>query len=387
MENKNVPETAKTEGKVLQPADRAAIIIKTSLIGILANLVLAGFKAAVGLISGSIAIVLDAVNNLSDALSSLITIIGTKLAGKAPDRKHPLGHGRVEYITAMIIGVIILYAGVTSLIESGKKILHPQSAQYDILGLVIIAVAVVVKIAIGTGFIKVGKNVNSETLVASGKDARGDAIIGATTLAAALLYIVFGLSWEAYLAAIISFVIIKAGYETLSSTISEILGARADSDLTKGIKATVCAFPEVQGAYDLVLHNYGPDMMVGSVHIEVPDTMQASEIDALARRIEKAVFDKYGVILTGVGIYSINTTDEEVVRLRSEITKLVTDHKHVMQMHGFYLDKEEKTIRFDVIIDFAAPDRQALYRHICEDVQELAKGYKVEIAMDIDISD
>ena len=151
MENKNVPETAKTEGRVLQPADRAAIIIKTSLIGILANLVLAGFKAAVGLISGSIAIVLDAVNNLSDALSSLITIIGTKLAGKAPDRKHPLGHGRVEYITAMIIGVIILYAGVTSLIESGKKILHPQSAQYDIPGLVIIVVAVVVKIANGTG--------------------------------------------------------------------------------------------------------------------------------------------------------------------------------------------------------------------------------------------
>ncbi|MCR5675127.1 MAG: cation diffusion facilitator family transporter [Lachnospiraceae bacterium] len=367
--------------------DRTAVIVRTSVIGILTNVLLAAFKAAVGLISGSIAIVLDAVNNLSDALSSIITIIGTKLAGKAPDKKHPLGHGRIEYITAMVIGVIILYAGVTSLIESVKKILSPEIPDYRLTGLIIIAVAVVVKILLGTYVKGVGERVNSDSLIASGKDALNDVIISLTTLAAAVIFLIFHLSLEAYLAAVISFIIMKAGYDTLSDTISEILGARADSELTKGIKETIGTFPEVGGAYDLILHNYGPDMLIGSVHIEVPDTMNAAQIDGLARKIEGAVYEKYGVILTGVGIYSVNTTNEEAKKLREEITRCVCEHEYVLQMHGFYLSEEERRIRFDVIIDFDSPDRYALYQHLCEDVQQIAQGYQVEITMDSDISD
>ncbi|MCR5093149.1 MAG: cation diffusion facilitator family transporter [Lachnospiraceae bacterium] len=367
--------------------ERTAVIVRTSVVGILTNVLLAGFKAAIGILAGSIAIVLDAVNNLSDALSSLITIIGTKLAGKAPDKKHPLGHGRIEYITAMVIGVIILYAGVTSLNESIKKILNPTVPEYQTVGLIIIAVAVIVKILLGTYVRGVGRRVNSDSLIASGKDALNDAIISVTTLAAAIIFLTTKVSLEAYLGAIISLIIIKAGYDTLSDTISEILGARADSELTRGIKATISEFPEVSGAYDLILHNYGPDMLIGSVHVEVPDTMDAAGIDNLARRIQGAVYEKYGVILTAVGIYSVNTTNEEVMKLREEITRCVCEHEYVLQMHGFYLNEQERRIRFDVIIDFAAPDRYALYRHLTEDVQQIAKDYAVEITMDSDISD
>ena len=151
-----------------------------------------------GVISGSIAIVLDAVNNLSDALSSVITIIGTKLAGKKPDRQHPYGHGRIEYLSAVIISAIILYAGITSLIESIKKIIAPTLPDYTIVSIVIISVAVVVKILLGTYVRKVGEKVNSDSLIASGKDATMDSIISASTLVAALIFILFKFSIEAY---------------------------------------------------------------------------------------------------------------------------------------------------------------------------------------------
>ena len=173
---------------------RQKTIIKASIIGILANVALSAIKAAIGLFSHSIAIVLDAVNNLSDALSSIVTIIGAKLAGKKPDRKHPLGHGRVEYLSAMIVSALVLYAGITSMIESVKKIMHPQMPQYKAVSLIIIAIAIVVKIVLGRYVKKQGEKVDSSSLVASGADAMFDAILSASVLASALIFVWTGVS-------------------------------------------------------------------------------------------------------------------------------------------------------------------------------------------------
>ena len=236
---------------------RDKIIVRTSIIGIVVNLLLAAFKAAVGFISGSIAIVLDAVNNTSDAASSLITIIGTKLASKQPDRKHPYGHGRVEYLSAMIISAIVLYAGITSLIESIKKIITPTEPDYKAASIVIVSVAIVVKLLLGTFVKRTGDKVNSDSLVNSGKDALLDSIISASTLIAAVIFLIWGFSLEAWLGAIISLVIIKSGIDMLRETVSQLLGQRAEADLIRKIKNTVTSFPEVSGAYDLVLNNYG----------------------------------------------------------------------------------------------------------------------------------
>ncbi len=366
---------------------RDKIIIRTSVIGIIANAFLAGFKAVIGLLSNSIAIVLDAVNNLSDTASSIITIVGTKLAGKPADRKHPFGHGRVEYLTALVIAVIVLYAGLTSLSESIKKIISPKTPKYTAVSMMIIGVAVVVKIVLGTFVKKTGERVNSDSLINSGKDAMLDSVISASTLIAAIVYITTKVSLEAWLGAVISIVIIKSGIDMLRETISQLLGERVDADLARNIKKTVREFPDVLGVYDLVLHNYGPDNYSGSLHIEIPDTYSADMIDVLNRAIAVAVFEKYHVILTAIGVYSMNTKSEKAAEVKTAIAKIVFSHEHVLQLHGFYLDEQLKNIRFDIIISFDEPDRNALYEHIKKDINEAYPDYTLEMVLDTDFTE
>ncbi|MBO4627590.1 MAG: cation transporter [Lachnospiraceae bacterium] len=366
---------------------RDRIIIRTSIIGIVANVLLAAFKAVVGFTANSIAIVMDAVNNISDAASSVITIIGTKLAGRKADKKHPFGYGRIEYLSAMIISVIVLYAGVTALIESVKKIIHPETPDYSAVSLIIVAVAVVVKIVLGRYVKKVGQKVNSDSLVNSGDDAVLDSIISASTLAAAAIYLIFGISLEAWLGAIIALVIIKAGVEMLRETLSKILGENVDAELAREIKATILEYAEVSGVYDLVMHNYGPDAYNGSVHIEVPDTLSADDLDKLLRKIQVKVYQVHNVILTAIGVYSYNTKDPEAVEARAKVSDIVSGIQHIVQMHGFYLDKAEKTLRFDVVVSFDAEDRSAVYREVCEKVQKDFPEYTLQVAMDTDFSE
>ena len=365
---------------------REKTIVRTSIIGIIANVLLATFKAVIGLMSHSIAIVLDAVNNISDAGSSLITIVGAKLAGREPDKKHPFGYGRIEYLSAMIISIIVLYAGVTSFVESVKQIFHPETPDYSAVSLIIVAVAVVVKFFLGRYVKATGEKVNSDSLINSGEDARLDAVISASTLVAAVIFLIFGLPLEAWLGAIISLVIIKSGVEMLKDTISQILGEANDAELAKGIKQTVRSFPEVHGAYDLVLHNYGPDAWNGSIHIEVPDTLSADQLDNLIRDIETTVYTKHNVILTAVGIYSMNTKDPAVTETFRRVGEIVMAHEHVKGMHGFYLDQDNKSMRFDTVISFDAKDRKAVYAAVVEDVQKAFPDYELRIAMDLDLS-
>ncbi|MDO4862652.1 MAG: cation diffusion facilitator family transporter [Ruminococcus sp.] len=362
-------------------------IIRTSIVGIVANAFLAAFKAVIGIMTNSIAIVLDAVNNISDAGSSLITIIGTKLAGKEPDKKHPFGYGRIEYLSAMVISVIVLYAGITSFVESVKKMIHPETPEYTTVSLIIVGVAVVVKIILGRYVKSVGVKVNSNSLINSGEDATLDSIISASTLVAAIIFMIFGLSLEAWLGAVISVVIIKSGFEMLKETISQILGEQNDPELAKNIKQTVTSFPDVHGAYDLVLNNYGPDAWNGSIHIEVPDTHSADKLDQLIRDIQTAVYAKHNVILTAVGVYSENTKDKECIEVRKKVHDIVFSHEYVRQMHGFYMVKDKKTLRFDIVISFDAKDRKAVYNEVIADVQNAFPDYQLRTAMDTDFAE
>ena len=366
---------------------RESVIIRTSIIGIIANVFLAGFKAVVGLMTHSIAIVLDAVNNISDAGSSLITIVGTKLAGREPDKKHPFGYGRIEYLSAMIISVIVLYAGITSFVESVKQIIHPETPDYNAVSLIIVAVAVAVKILLGRYVKGVGVKVNSDSLINSGEDATLDSIISASTLVAAGIFLIFHVSLEAWLGAIISVVIIKSGVEMLRDTISRILGERNDAELARAIHDTVMSFPDVQGAYDLVLNNYGPDTWNGSIHIEVPDTYSADRLDQLIREITMKVLTEHHVILTAIGVYSVNTKDEETIEALKKVRDLVFSHPHVKQLHGFYLTKEEKTMRFDIVVSFDAEDRRSVYTEVVSNVQKAFPDYQLQVAMDTDFAE
>lgn len=362
-------------------------IIKVSIIGIIANIFLAAFKATIGTLTNSIAITLDAVNNLSDVLSSIITIIGTRIAGRKPDKKHPLGHGRVEYLSAGLIAIIVLYAGITSLVEAVKKIINPSEPEYTNVALIIVAVAVVVKLLLGSYVKSKGKKLNSDSLVASGEDARLDAVISASTVVAALIYIFWGLSLESYLAALISLVIIKAGYEMISETLSQIIGQRTDKAVIESLKATVMEFEDVFGVYDVVLHNYGPDTLIGSLHIEVLDTYTAGELDELERKIMKAAYDKNHVILAGISVYARNSKDDRAKKDFEKVRHLVMSHEYVLQMHGFYINYEEKIMNFDIILDFDSPDRNEEYLHILSDVNEAFPDFAIGITLDLDVSD
>ena len=366
--------------------ERNKIIIRTSVIGILANILLAASKAGAGLAVNSIAMVLDAVNNLSDALSSVITIIGAKLAGRLPDKNHPLGHGRVEYLSGMIVAAIVLYAGITSAVESVKKIIHPEQADYSVLSLVIIAVAVVVKLLLGRYVRKKGEEVRSSALEASGQDASFDAILSVSVLASAIIFILTGLSLEAFVGLIISFFIIKAGVEMMKDTYDDILGHRADPDVTKKIRELIMEEPGVRGAYDLLINNYGPSKDYGTVHLELPDTMTVEEVDRLSRRIQAKVIRETGVIMTGVGVYSYNTSDDRASQIRNRIQEMVMSHDFALQMHGFYYDEAAKSIRFDVVLSFDVDPKEGL-KTIYEEVCAAYPDYSILITPDVDVSD
>ena len=367
--------------------NREKIVIRTSIISIISNILLAGFKAFVGFLSNSIAIISDAVNNLSDALSSIITIVGTKLAGKAPDRNHPYGHGRIEYMTSLVVSAIVLYAGITALIESIKKIINPEVPDYSTITLIILIAGIIVKFILGIYVKKTGKKVNSDSLVASGSDAFNDAILSISVLASALIYMVFHISLEAYVGVLLSIFIIKTGLELIKESVDNMLGTRVESSLTKSIKKEILKEDEVEGVYDLLLNDYGPDKYLGSVHIEVSDTLSVADIDRISRKISKVILEKYGVILHTIGVYSVNTKDEHVIDVRKDITKIVFSHNGILQMHGFYLDEEEKTISFDIIIDFRVKNKEELYKEIYDEIYNKYKDYKIEITLDIDVSD
>lgn len=376
----------KNERHVTLEQKRDKVIIRTSIIGILTNVLLATFKAVIGIMSNSIAVTLDAVNNLSDALSSVITIVGTKLAGKLPDRKHPLGYGRIEYLSAMIVSGIVLYAGITSAVESVKKIIHPEKPDYSIIALVIIAVAVVVKIVLGKYVKAKGEQVNSGSLVASGSDALFDAILSGSVLVSAVIFIVSDISLEAYVGIVIAGFIIKAGIEMMMETLNEILGGRAEKEKTDKIKGLLSDEQEVRGAYDLIMYNYGPDKDFASVHLEVPDTMTARDFDRLTRRLERKVYKETGVILAAVGLYSYNTGNDEATEILSGVRSRVMAHEWAVQLHGFYVDTEAKEMSFDVVMSFDVKPSEGI-QIIYKEIKEAYPEYDIQIAPDVDVSD
>lgn len=364
--------------------DRTKIIVRTSITGIVGNVLLVIMKIFAGFVSHSYAIITDALNNLSDAASSLVTIIGTKLAARPADKKHPFGYGRIEYLSAMLIGMIVVYAGVSALIGAINKIKNPDETVYSTLTLAIVASAVLVKILLGRFFVARGKSTNSQSLVNSGKDALFDSLISSTTLVAALVRVFLGYSVESYLAAVISFFIIKAGLEMIVETISKLLGESGDEEFAHALKQTVLSFDGVEGAYDLVLNNYGPDAYSGSIHIAVPDTYTAWDIDDLIRDIQIKVFKEHNVILNAVGVYSINTKDKEVAAIEDAITEIATNTQYVKQIHGFHINKKTNVIRFDVVVSFDAKDRNAVQMALMEKCKALYPNYTFQILADTD---
>lgn len=377
MSNKNndITSFAKNRGK---------IIVKTSIIGILTNVFLAVFKAILGVFVNSIALILDAVNNLSDALSSIVTIIGEKFASKSPDKKHPMGYGRIEYLSSMVISALVLYAGITSLVECIKKIINPSQASYTRLSIFIIALAVIVKYILGKYVKKQGEKVNSSALIASGKDSMFDSILSFSVFVSAIIYIVFNISLEAYVGIIISIFMIKAGFEMIGSTIDDLIGHRADSNMVKTLKNIISREEVVIGVYDLALFNYGPNKYYASAHVELEDTMQVDQVDELTRKLQYEIYKKTGIILIALGIYSFNTKNKQASEIRNTVEKEILKNDWALQVHGFYADTKTKTMRFDVVLSFDIKAEEAI-KNIKKEIKKLYPDYTIQIVADLDL--
>lgn len=366
--------------------DRQKSIIKTSIKGIVVNLILVAFKATVGFLANSVMIVLDAINNLTDALSSTITIVGTKLASKLPDKQHPYGHGRIEYFASLIIAVIIFTAGIGAFKESIENIIKPVNPTYSIAFLIVITVAVVTKFILGVYVKNTGKKINSQSLVASGTDAIFDGVLSLSTLVAAVISMIWKINLEGVLGAIISIFIFKSSFEILKETVNDMIGSRIDEELAKEIKETINSFEEVEGAYDLILHNYGPTGMIGSVHIQVPDDMTAKQIHRLTKEIETKVYLDFNIILT-IGIYAANTSDEKFSKVKECLEEIIKKYESILQLHGFYVDTRTNMIMFDLIIDFDEKNPKEIKDKVIAEIKEKYPEYDYNVIIDNDYSD
>ena len=367
--------------------NREKEIIKTSFVGIFTNIFLVIFKAFIGFLAMSVSIIMDAVNNLTDALSSLITIVGTKLAGKKPTKQHPFGYGRIEYITSTLIAFIILFAGFTAVYESILSLINGQTPNYDKWAIIIVAVAVLVKVGLGLFFRNKAKKVDSDALKSSGTDALFDSILSLSTLVAVVISLTTNVYIEGYLGIIIGLFIIKSGIGALTESLSQIIGDRVDSDKSIAIRNLILnSHKEVKGVYDLVINNYGPNKAIGSCHIEISDNLSAKEIQFLEREIQIEIYHNFSIIMT-VGIYASNDSTLLSKEIKEETYAIISNYENIIQIHGFYVDEIKKIVLFDLIFDFNEKDTNGIVCEITNKLKEKFSDFDFNIIIDTDFAD
>ena len=357
-----------------------------AFLSICSNAVLITLKLIVGFLTGSLSITSEALHSLSDIAASFIAFISVKKSSEPADEEHPFGHGRVEYITSLVIAVIILVAGGSAIYESILSLINKTKAEYTNLTLIIVSIAIVGKVALGLFFTKMAKKTNSDALKGSGIDALFDALLSTATLIGAIIAMYTNVYIEGYLGIIIGLFIIKSGVGILRDALSNIIGERTSKEVALAIKQTVNSFPEVKGSYDLILNNYGPTRAIGSIHIEVDDNLTAKEIHPLSRKIAQEVYLKYGVILT-VGIYATNSSNPRIKEIKKDVHDLMKEYKNIQQIHGFYVDEKLKIVSFDIVIDFDEEHPDQLVEQIKDKLKEKYQEYNFAIVVDNDFTD
>ena len=363
------------------PDSREGIITGTSGLGIIANLLIAAVKIFLGLISSSIAITSEGVNNATDALTSVLTLLGTKLANKKPDKKHPFGYGRIEYLTSLIISVMILVTGVEMLISSIKLIINPAVLDISGIALIAIAISALIKFFLGVYTMKMGKKANSGSLYAVGLECRNDSFISVITIVSAVIFIAFHISVDAYVGAFMSLVIIKSGLEVLKDTVTELLGRPGQAELAADLYHEIRTTDGIINAADMMLHNYGPDAYSGSVNVEIDHETTVGEAYQFLHDLQLRIMHEKQVTMV-FGIYAVNDDHEETRQLRQAIGNFVKSHEHVVSFHAVYLDTNAARLYCDLVVDYELRDWDALRREFLDYITELYPQYTVELTVE-----
>ena len=364
--------------------ERRKKIIGVSIIGIVANLLLGVLKAVLGLLSGSIALISDALNNITDSSSSLITIVGTKLAAKAPDKQHPFGHGRTEYLTSLLIGGIVFLTGFQSLISSVKAVFNKEDINTDITTVIIIIATIAAKILLGTFTENSGKKLNSTALIASGADAKNDAVVSVVTLISSILYMFAKISVDGIAGVIISVFILKTAYEVLSDTIKKLLGERVDGEIVRGIKDIVRNTEGVINCFDLILNDYGPDFYTGSINVEIEDNRSIGEMYPILHEAQTKIYNKYNVFLV-FGFYSVDVDDERYIKIKSLLKNYKENERHIINYHGIVIDEKDKTIYCDITRDFDITS-ETVIENVNRILKEEFPKYNIHVNIDTEFS-
>ena len=363
------------------PNTREGIIVTTSGMGILVNLLIAVTKIVVGLISSSIAIISEGANNAGDALSSVMALIGAKLAKKHPDEKHPFGYGRIEYLCGLVIAVVILVTGIELLIGSAKRIFHPETLHISYIALVLVALSAAVKFFLGNYTVRMGRKVGSTALEAVGTDCKTDCFASIITIVSALIFLVFKWNVDAYAGVITSLLLIKAGVEALRETLSEILGRPGDKELAAKLYKEIRSTDGILAAVDMMLHNYGPEAWSGSVNVEIDHKKTVGEIYQFLHELQLRIMHEYHVTMV-FGVYAVDYDGEYMKELRKTIAGFIRKQEQVKSFHAVYIDQRSDKIYCDFIVDYELKDWEELKKEFEQYMAEKYTGKEVVLTIE-----
>lgn len=363
------------------PDSRSGIITVTSLLGIVVNLLIAGAKMAIGALTASIAILSEGANNAADAATSLLTVIGARLAGKHPTKTHPFGFGRIEYLSGLIISVMILVTGTEFLIGSIRRIVAPEPITPSYLTLGILAATAVVKLVFGSYTIRMGRRAESAALIAVGVEGRSDSISSVITVASTLIFIIFDCNLDGYAGVLTSALILKAGLTALGGTLSDLLGRSGKEELAARLYREIRAEPLVCSAADMMLHNYGPDRYSGSVNIEIDRRKTVEEVYAAIHALQLRILHEHRVTMV-FGIYAVDADPAQSAGLRARIAQYVSQHAHVTGYHALFLSEQEKKVYCDLVVDYELRDWDALRKDFTALLAEHCPGYAPELVIE-----
>lgn len=369
--------------KLYKKYNREELIKITGIIGILVNFIFAITKFIVGTASNSVAIISDAVNNLTDGISSVITLIGLKLAEKKPDKKHPFGYGRMEYLSGMIVSIILAITGIEFIVTSISRIRNPELTNFTIIQIVLLVVFLFGKLFISKLNTSVGKKTDSASLEASGADAMADVMISALTIVSAGISYFTKISIDGYIGFILAIYIIYEGVKLIRQTTSRILGERASKKLVNTIRNELKEYEQILGSYDFVIHSYGPIVKVATANLEFKDTMKVEEAFEVMDSAQQKILKNQNIYFT-FGLYSVNTYNNEVKKIEKTIEKIVLDMPNVISYHGFYVNTKSKRIRFDVVVDYSLNNFNILREEMTEKILKIYPEYSIELFINLD---
>ena len=334
-------------------AVRAAYGKLAGIVGILGNLVLFGAKLIIGMLSGSVSITADAVNNLSDASSSVVTLVGFRLASRPADEEHPYGHARIEYFSGLIVAAIILIIGVELGKTSVQKILHPEAVALSAALVAVLALSILVKLWMAWFYTRLGKKIGSTTLVASGTDSRNDVISTAAVLLSCIVGHVTGLKIDGYMGLLVALFILWSGVSIAKETLDPLLGAAPDESLVDAITEDLLAHPDVRSIHDLMIHDYGPGRQFASVHAEMDCRQDVLEAHEILDELERECMARHNVLLT-IHYDPIVSDDEALNAMRGKVTEVIAKIDSRLSIHDFRMvcGNRNTNLIFDLVVPY-----------------------------------